>query len=200
MRRPPFPSARATSYMCTTAACLILLNTIGFPQMRNPPPGGRWNEFGWPWTYLTTGFTRHQTYQYIHAPSEYDIASISPAELTSASRVSFYDSFESEGLLVNAVVLVTLVVMTGLFVQIIRPLMGGARAFTIKDIFVQTAAVAIFAAFTRSALLQHTRYWYYAFRPLWIILFLIGVILVAVWIAIRLQRHCSHDRNAANNG
>lgn len=174
-------SSRALGIALTVAFCMALFESVSGTYTKNPPPGSRWNEYGWPATFLTRLYTTTQNRKWRRAnASVHDISAVCPAELP--LRGGEWKSLRPHLLALDFAVCVAIVVVTALGAELALRARGASRKLTIRAILLHSGVIAAFAGFTRSTLLSHARCYYFEFRPVLIVASIVVSLLFVVWL------------------
>jgi hypothetical protein len=174
-------SSRALSIAITVAACLVLFETVSGYLTCNPPPGTRWNEYGWPASFLTCPYTTTQDRQFREAnASVHDITAVCAAELPPPGEE--WKTFRADLLAFDVVFCIAIVVATAIGTELALRATNSSRKLSIRAILMQFVIVAAFAAFTRSKLFNVVRTYYFPFQYILIFALILTLLLFVVWL------------------
>jgi hypothetical protein len=126
-------SNRTLGIVIIVAACMVLFETVSGTHTRNPPPGTRWNEYGWPEIFLTRPYTTTQDRQWREAnASVHDITAVCPAELP--PRGAEWKTFRPDLLAFDVVFCIAIVVATAIGTELALRATRSSRKLNIRAI------------------------------------------------------------------
>jgi len=152
-------------------ASMVLLNIVGFPFYHNPARypftayGG--NDFGWPFTYLSTNLTASQWQQMRTRDGRYLLPSkvaIKPTELFSNQDVV---TFSGKGLASNVAAWCAILVYAGVVLELWQRQCRRPCFFTVRTLLILTTGICLIAGLSRSGMFY--RWWYLEYYTLWIL-------------------------------
>ncbi|NQT36308.1 MAG: hypothetical protein HQ581_02400 [Planctomycetes bacterium] len=194
------PSPLTIPTLTALLAGIVLLNTVGFPFCENPARqpftayGG--NDFGWPFTYLSTNFTASQWQQMRRPDGRYAYpihVAIEPTELFSNQDVVV---FSGRGLAQNVAAWCAILVYAAVVLELWQRQCRRSYPFTVRTILILMTGICLIAGLSRSGMFYH--WWYLQYYKFWVLgeqLMSIAALCVGVALAarywIKVRRHGS---------
>lgn len=200
MRITPRPLTIPT--LTALFASVVLLNTAGFPFCENPARhpfktyGG--NDFGWPFTYLSTNFTDSQWQQMQRPGGGYAYparVAIGPTELLSKQDIV---TFNGRALTGNVIAWCAILVYGGLVLELCQHQCGRCRPLNRRTLLILLTGVLLIGGLSRSGMFhywccrRHYQWWLLGEQVVALAVCSTGVPL-AVWYWSRARRHESHE-------
>jgi hypothetical protein len=203
------PRALTIPTLIALLASIVILNTVGFPFCQNPARhpftayGG--NDFGWPFTYLSTNFTVSQWQQMRRPDGRYAFpasVAIKPTELFSNQDQDIV-TFSRIGLASNIAAWCAILLYASVVLELWQRQSRRSYPFTVRTILIMMTWICLTAGLSRSGMfyhwcyLQYYRFWTLGKQLVFVAALCIGVALVArYWNQVR--RHGSYQTpNAA---
>jgi len=184
-------------------ASIVMLNTVGFPFCQNPARrpftayGG--NDFGWPFTYLSTNFTASQRQQMRMPAGGYAFpasVAIKPTELFSDQEHDIV-TFSRVGLASNLAAWCAILLYAGVVLELWQRQSRRSYPFTVRTILIMMTWICLTAGLSRSGMfyrwcyLQNYYLWALGKQLVFVAALCIGVALATrYWNQVR--RHGSY--------